>query len=111
MWPILRVLAFLPMIAAAKIRREERWLAQSFRARGAVDADHAVALPVDGRLRTWVRDRLVRGGVIKPARDGVYLEESGYTAFRRRRRHRAALVVTVVLLGLAVAFFSGDVSL
>jgi hypothetical protein len=107
---LFRVLAFLPLLAAAKLRREERQLVQWFRARGALDRERAATLRVDGAIRTWVYERLVRNGAIKSVGDRVYLEESGYTAFLRRRRHRAVVVLALVLLGLAMAMFRGDVS-
>jgi hypothetical protein len=108
---ILRLLSFVPLLLAANIRREERQLVRWFRARGALDRDRAVTLRVDGPIRTWVYQRLLRNGVIKPVGENVYLEESGYTEFRRRRRHRAVVVLALALLGLAIAMFRGDVSL
>lgn len=109
--PILRVLSFVPIVLGARVRREERRLIQWFRARGALDVARATTVRVDGPIGTWVYDRLVRHGVIKADGERVYLEEAGYTAFRRRRQYRAVVALALLLVGLAIAFVSGDGSL
>lgn len=107
----LRALSFVPFVFVVKIRREERDMVQWFRARGALDEDRAVTFRADGSVARWVYDRLVRNGVLKAAGDRVYFEESGYAAYRRRRRHRALVVIALLLIGLAIALFRGDVTL
>ena len=111
MLPLLRVLAMVPMFLAMKVRREERRLVQGHLDRGALSHDHVARVDSDGRVATWVRDRLVRNDALKLTPEGSYLDETAYSAYRWRRRRRALVMVTLVLLGFGIAFFKGDVTL
>lgn len=93
------------MLVAAKIRREERRLVDRLRDRNALTRERASALSVSGLVQTWVYERLVRNEVIRTANAGAYLDESGYAAFRNRRRRRAAVVLGILVVGMA-AFYA-----
>jgi hypothetical protein len=112
MLQLLRVLSFLPLILMARIRGEERRLIDRLRGQGALDRANAVTID-KGRLAAhWARQRLLRAGAIGDAGDGrYYLSEADYTISLSRRRRRAVIVLVVVLVGLAIAFYSGVVSL
>lgn len=111
MLPLLRLLVFLPMILAAKVRREERRMIRRHRDDGAVNPDHVATAESGSRVTRWVRDRLARNGVLKLTPAGSYLDETAYSAYRWRRRRRALVMVTLVLVGFGIALFRGDVAL
>ena len=111
MLPLLRILGILPLFLAAKIRREERRLVDWLRGRGALDRSNAVTITGTGRVAIWVRQRLVRAGAVGEGDNGrYYLSEAGYTRYRARRRRRALIVVTVMIVGLGIAFYVGVIS-
>jgi hypothetical protein len=111
MLPFVRVFSLLPLVLAAKIRREERRLVDWYRARGGLDSDRAVSVHPEGAVADWVHQRLIRAGAIRFAGERYYLDEDAYAAFRRRRRQRAWIVLGLLLIALAVAFYStGDPS-
>src|SRR5688572_2135907 len=111
MLPLLRLLGLVPLVLAAKIRREERTLADWLRGRGALDRSSAVTITSGSRVSVWVRQRLLRAGAVGEADNArYYLSEAGYTRFRARRRRRALIVVTVVTIGLGIAFYLGVIS-
>lgn len=112
MLPVLRALTFVPLVIAARLRREERRMIDWFRARGAFDAERAVTVTPSGPVARWVHQRLTSGGALRSAGERYYLDDVGYAAFRRRRRTRAIVILTLVLVAAAIVFFSqGDQSL
>jgi len=111
MLAVLRAFSLLPLMVAAKVRREERRLIRAHLERGAVSREHAARVGSDGRIAGWVRERLVRNGVLKATSEGSYLDETAYAAFRWRRRRRALVMATLLLLGFGMAIFRGDIAL
>jgi hypothetical protein len=107
---LLRALAFLPLLLAAKIRREERRLLERLRQAKALAASSAITLEEPGTIGGWVRHRLLRNRVLgESAGDRYYLIESGYDAFRRRRRQRALVAFALLIIGVLIMLYtSGD---
>jgi hypothetical protein len=110
MLPLLRVLAFVPMVVAARIRREERRLVDWFRARGAFDAQRAVTVNAGGRISGFVHRRLEGAGAIRSAGNRFYFDEESYAAFRARRRKRAFVVLTLVIIAVGIGFLTGVIT-
>ena len=112
MLPLLRVLAFVPMIVAIRIRGEERRLVASFHARGALDAARAVKVDAEnqGAIARWMHQRLAAAGAIREASGGVYFDENGYSEFRARRRRRALVVLSLLVAAIVIAMLTGVVT-
>jgi hypothetical protein len=108
---LVRVFSLLPLILVTKVRREERRLVQSHLDHGALSRDQVASVENDSRVSRWVRQRLVRNGVLKLTPAGSYFDETAYAAFRWRRRRRVLVMATLLLLGFGIALFRGDVSL
>src|SRR5262245_26257091 len=108
--PWIRVLAFVPMLIAAKVRREERRLVEWFRERGAFDEERAVAISAGGGITGFVQRRLERAGVIRPAARRYFFDEERYAAFRSRRRMRAFVVLTILVIGIGIGFLTGVIT-
>ena len=107
MLPLLRPLSFVPIVIAAKLRREERRLVDWFRARGALDRERSVTVNAGGSISSFVHRRLEGAGAIRAAGDRYYFDEASYAGFRARRRRRAFVVATVVVIGIGIAFLTG----
>jgi hypothetical protein len=107
---LLRALSFLPLLLAAKIRREERRLIEHLRQGAALAANSAITLDEPGAIGAWVRHRLLRSRVLGAnGADRYYLIESSYSAFRRRRRQRALVAIALLIIGILIMFYtSGD---
>ena len=110
MVPLLRALAFVPMVIAARIRREERRLVDRFRARGAFDQERAVTVNAGGAISGFVHRRLEGVGAIRPAGNRFYFDEDSYAGFRARRRKRAFVVVTLVVIAVGIGFLTGVIT-
>lgn len=109
---LLRSLGFVPLAFAASVRREERRVIDRMRDAGALNAERAITLGGDGMIARWVRRRLLDSRAIAGAgNDRYYLLENGYAAFRGRRRKRAMMAGALLLIGLFILWFRGDISL
>jgi hypothetical protein len=107
----LRALALVPLVVAAGMRRIERRTIVRVTDAGANAPERAVLLQQTGMLGGFVHRRLMRSGVLTAAgNDRYYFSAAAYAAFCRRRRRRALVVGTILLAGLAVAYYRGDFS-
>ena len=107
--PVLQALAIVPMALAARLRRlERRTITQVSRA---ATADAAVSLRERGAAAQFVQHRLHRAGVLLDAGNGrYYFSKPAYDRFRRNRRKRALVLIGIVLIGMAVLYWRGDIS-
>ena len=110
MLPLFRALSIVPIVIAAKVRREERRLVDWFRARGALDENRAVTVNTGGASRGFVHRRLERAGAIRHAGNRFYFDEESYAGFRARRRRRAFVVATLVVIGIGIGFLTGVIT-
>jgi hypothetical protein len=107
----LRVLAFLPLLVAARLRQIERRTIARVTEAGADTAERAVLLEDTGQLGAFVQRRLERAGaLIAAGNDRYYFDRAAYAAFRGRRRKRALVVITVLVIGLIAFYFRRDYS-
>lgn len=107
----LPLLAFVPLLVAARLRGIERRTIARVTAAAATTAERAVLLEQSGRIGQFVHNRLVRSGVLQPAgNDRYYFSPTAYAAFCARRRKRAAMVVGLLLIATAILFYRGDLS-
>jgi hypothetical protein len=108
MLALLRVLAILPMMFAARLRRIERRAIERLKGAGADTAERAILLQNSGVVSDFVYRRLGKAGAIVPANnDRYYLNERAYETFRGRRRRRAVVAVMAVLVIIAVLYAQG----
>ena len=106
---LLRGLAFIPMVLAARLRRIERRAIHRLKEGGANTTERAILLEDSGALSNFVYRRLSKAGAIVSAgNDRYYLNERAYEAFRGGRRRRAMIVVTVLLIIIAAMYLRGD---
>ncbi len=95
------------MSAAAVIALRRKRLIRHFRAAGATDREHAVALDAVGERPTWIFDQMTRSGVFQPTLDGRYfMDEAAAAAFRHRCRVRAFAGAAICLLLFLVFLLS-----
>jgi hypothetical protein len=107
----IRVLAFLPLILAGRMRRAERRTIARLKDAGATVAERGVLLQRDGVINEFVVRRLERAGVVKDAgNDRYYWDGAAYERLRGARRRRAAVVFGLLLLIAAALYFRGDFS-
>lgn len=111
MIPLLKVLAFIPMVIGARLRRiERRTIARAMDA-GATVSERAILLEQAGKLGDFVRGRLERAGVLIPVgNDRYYFDAAAYAAFRARRRQRALLVSSLLAIAITILYLRGDIS-
>jgi hypothetical protein len=106
-----QLLALLPMTLAAAVRRSERRTIARLREAGANTAERGIVLERRRPLSRFVQHRLERSGVLLAAgNDRYYLNEAAYDAYRGRRQKRAMVIIALLLIGLAILYFRGDVS-
>jgi hypothetical protein len=111
MLPLLRMLAFIPMVLGLRLRRIERRTMERLQAAGATTGERAILLENGGAASGFVYRRLANAHAIVPVgNDRYYLDERGYRAFRGRRRRRAIIVVALLLIIIAVLYLRGDLS-
>lgn len=104
----LQYTAFVPLVLGLLIRRNERRMIARLREAGATLGERAIWLDGRAPLSRFSRGRLARAGVLQPAgNDRYYLNDAAYEAFRARRRTRAAVIVTLLSIGIAVLYFRG----
>ena len=107
---LLRILAFVPMLLAARLRRIEQRTVSRATAAGATTAERAVLLQPSGQLGEFVHGRLLRNGVLLEAgNDRYYFSPAAYDAFRARRRKRALWIIVALLISIAILILRGDV--
>jgi hypothetical protein len=107
---LLRILAFVPMLVAARLRRIEQRIVTRATEAEATAVERAVLLTPSGQLGEFVRGRLLRNGVLLEAgNDRYYFSPAAYDAFRARRRKRALWIIVVWLIGIAILILRGDV--
>jgi hypothetical protein len=95
---MLHGLSAIPAILAALVLRTDRRLVAELEAAGALTPATAAALAPRRALVRWRLARLSRAGAIgHSAAGGVYLDASGWAAYRRRRRRRVLLTLVVVV--------------
>jgi hypothetical protein len=106
-----QVLSFVPLALAARLRHLERRTILRVTDAGANTAERAVLLEQSGKLGEFVHRRLEHANVlISAGNDRYYFSRVAYDAFRRRRRRRAIVVLALLLIGIAVMYFRGDLS-
>ena len=111
MLPWLQVLAFVPLAAAARIRRVERRTIARLTDAGANVAERGILLQRAGLVDGFVFRRLLRAEVLQPAgNDRYYLNSAAYERFRGARRRRALVVLTIMLIIVAALYFRGDLA-
>ena len=103
-----RLLAFVPLMLAGRLRRIERRTMARLKDAGATIAERAILLEQGGIATTLVHTRLERAHVLHAAgNDRYYLDASAYEAFLGRRRRRALVVLVVILGMLGLTYFGG----
>ena len=111
MFSLLRLLAFLPMLLAAYLRRVERRTIGRLQEAGADRAERAILLDTGGPIERFVHRRLERAGALHPAgNDRYYLYPAGYERFRGRRRVRALIVLSLLAAVMAGLYWGGMLS-
>jgi hypothetical protein len=103
---IVQALAPFSAILAAVILRTDRRIVGGLRERGALSPEHAVDLPPRNPVMRWRLERLIgRGAVARTDSGSVYLDESGWQAFRSWRRRRALTVIAIMLPIVFLLFY------
>ena len=111
MLPLLRLLAFIPMVAAARLRRVERRAIERLQAAGATSSERAILLENGGAISGFVYRRLANAHAIVPVgNDRYYLDDAGYRAFRGRRRQRGMVVLALLVIIATVIYLRGGLS-
>jgi hypothetical protein len=111
MLPLLRALAFVPMVLAARMRRIERRTIARLTDAGANTVERAILLEQGGPVSNFVYKRLTTAGVLVfSGNDRYYLNQPAYDAFRTRRRRRAMVVLVVLAVISVLAYMSGVIS-
>ena len=111
MLSLLRLLAFLPMLLAARVRQVERRTIGRLQEAGADRAERAILLDTGGPIERFVHGRLERAGALHPAgNDRYYLYPAGYERFRGRRRVRALMVLALLAAVMAGLYWGGLLS-
>ena len=106
---MLRGLAFVPLVLAARLRRVERRTLARFTDAAATTSERAILLESGGWLGAFVYRRLTRAGALVFAgNDRYYLDADAYERFRRRRRRRALIVVGAIVVLVVVLYLQGD---
>ena len=106
-----QLLAVIRMTLAGAVRRSERRAIARLREAGADTAERAIVLETRRPLSGCAHHRLVRSGGLQPAgNDRYYWHEAAYDAYRSRRRTRALVLMALLLIGIAILYFRGDVS-
>jgi hypothetical protein len=108
---LLRVLAFVPMVLAARMRHTERRTITRLTDAGANIEERAILLEQEGPVSDFVYKRLLNAGALVFAgKDRYYLNQRAYEAFRSRRRQRAMIVLASVVIIVALLYFFGVIS-
>ena len=103
---ILRVVSLALVVVVLSLRRAERRLVGRLSAAGASGRDDAVRLSELGWRERLALKRLVWSRAVGLAGSETYfIDPAGYEAFRKRRRVRAAMVLGLVLVLAAVAWW------
>jgi hypothetical protein len=111
MLPLLRIVALLPMMVAARMRRIERRTIARLTDAGANTAERAILLEHGGAVSNFVYRRLTSAGaLVATGNDRYYLSRPGYQTFRGRRRKRALVVLTALAAIVAAMYFLGAFS-
>jgi hypothetical protein len=93
----------VPAIVAARMRRYRN----AFRAAGAITPATAIRLADTGLRESLIFQRLVREGILVPVGNGrYYLDEVREAAVQRMRHRILAIVLLIVLVGLAISLIS-----
>ncbi|MBV6418062.1 MAG: hypothetical protein CMLOHMNK_02842 [Steroidobacteraceae bacterium] len=101
---VLLLIALSYAAIARRLERERRLVAR-LRARGAVDAAHALALDALGDAEREAVDSLRAAGVVAVSRDRCHLVAPALAPYRRRRV-RLALTGTLAAILLAAIFLA-----
>ncbi len=108
---LLRVLMFVPMLVAARIRRVEARTIARLQDAGADRGERAILLETGGPIARFVHGRLERAGALRPAgNDRYYLYPAAYEQFRGRRRVRALIVLSALTAVIAALYWGGMLS-
>lgn len=108
MLPLLRLLAFIPLVIAARLRGIERRTIARLHDAGADTAERAILLEDGGPISSFVYRRLgSAGALIAAGKDRYYWSAQGYERFRARRRRRALVMVTLLLAIIGMAYLLG----
>lgn len=108
---LLRILTFVPMVLAARLRRIERRAVDRLQAAGATTDERAILLENGGALTGFVYRRLNDARVlVRLGNDRYYLNDTAYQQFCGRRRKRAVMVVTLLVIIITVLYLRGDLS-
>jgi hypothetical protein len=112
MLPLLRALAFIPIVIAARLRGIERRVIERLRAAGANTSERAILLEQGKGLSTFVYRRLSNErALVAAGNDRYYLDEGAYDRFGARRRRRAHLVlIAVVVFAVVLLYVKGAFS-
>ena len=104
---MLQGIAILPAIVAAAILRTDRRLVQTLRSASALSAAGAIVLAPRNTLHRWRLSRLSQVGAVHVGTTpgSVYLDESGWRAYRAKRRRRLLLVVFILGSIIALAWY------
>lgn len=104
----LRVLLFIPLVVAARIRQVEQRAIMRLQNAGANTAERAILMERAGPVAVFVHRRLERAGVLQAAaNDRYYLNETAYRTFQARQRRRAMAVIVSLIVVLSVWYFGG----
>lgn len=95
---LLRAISVIPMLFAVLILRTDRRIVRQLRQAKAISIESAILLQTPPILGSWRLRRLAGAGAICLVQpESYYLEEQGYSDFRKRRRRRAVLVICILI--------------
>lgn len=95
---MLQMLALVLAAFAVAILRVDRYIVRALRAEGALSPNRAVSFALGNPVTRWRLHRLVGRHAIVRVNDSdlLYLDETGWQAFRSWRRRRALHVLFMV---------------
>ena len=104
---MLQGIAILPALVAAAILRTDRRLVQTLRSASALSAAGAIVLAPRNTLHRWRLRRLAQVGAVHVGTTpgSIYLDESGWHAYRSMRRRRLLLVVLALVPIIALVWY------
>lgn len=96
------------MLLLALILRADRKILRRLREASATDAQRAIEIERGGLVWNWRLDRLAGAGALRQVSPGrYYLDEAGWSAYRRKRRMRALVVLAILLVVLLFFAWKG----